>query len=274
MNEEFLGDEFLLLMGSTLVAIAGAATWYFPVVRVARLGRRQNDRLLLILFPFVCLGLIWVVLKRFAAGDVRNSAGYITLFLVTGAAWLAIARWLCSLLGVCLRADVLDRDNPAAAVVVCGALVAVTFIFAGGNIGEGPTVWTTIFPALIATTGLFALWLALELMFRVSASVTEDRDVASAARLAGFLISVGLILGRAVAGDWESTAATLHDFVHDGWPAVLWLPAAVVAEAVLRPSPQRPAPSVARCGVVPALAYLAAATGYVWRLGPWNAGPK
>src|SRR5206468_9122370 len=134
MNEEFSDDEWLLFIGSAFVAIAGAATWYVPVTRVARLGRRRNSRLLLFFLPLICLGMIWVVLRRFAAGEVRNSAGYITLFLVAGAAWLAIARWLCSLLGVCFREDALDRDNPAAAFVVCGALVAVALIFAGGNI--------------------------------------------------------------------------------------------------------------------------------------------
>src|ERR1043165_9310172 len=107
-----------------------------------------------------------------------------------------MAKWLCSLLGICFREDVLDRDNPAAAVVVCGASVAATLTFAAANIGEGPTVWTTIFPALMATTGLFILWLALESMSRISTSVTEDRDVAAGVRLAGFLISIGLMLGR------------------------------------------------------------------------------
>src|SRR5207247_6905608 len=76
MNEEFSGDEFLLFIVSAFVAIAGAATWYFPVMRVARLGRPRNDRLVFFLVPLVCLGLIWAVLERFAAGDVRNSAGY------------------------------------------------------------------------------------------------------------------------------------------------------------------------------------------------------
>src|ERR1051325_3583963 len=133
MDEGFSGSEFFLFMASTFVAIAGAATWYFPVMRVATLGRSRNDRLLLFLFPLACLGLLWGVLRRFAAGDVRNSAGYITLFMVAGAAWIAMAKWLCSLLGICFREDVLDRDNPAAAVVVCGASVAATLTFAAAN---------------------------------------------------------------------------------------------------------------------------------------------
>src|SRR5690349_13448614 len=119
-------------MVSALIAIVGAATWYFPIMRVARLGRPRNDRLVLFFLPPVCLGLIWLVLARFSAGEVRNSPGYITLFLVNGAAWLTIARWLCSLFGVCFREDVLDRNNPAAAVVMCGVLLAVTLTFAGG----------------------------------------------------------------------------------------------------------------------------------------------
>ncbi|SRR6266545_1693225 len=274
MNEEFSGDEFLLLGVSVFVAFAGAATWHAAAARVAVLGRPRIHRPVLFSVPLVCLGLIWVVLARFAAAEVRNSVGYVILFLVAGAAWLTIAGWLFSLLGVSFREDALERDNPAAAVVVCGAMVAVALTYAGANIGEGPTVWTTLYSALIATGWLFVLWLTVELTTEISVAVTVDRDMASGARLAGLLISLGLISGRAVAGDWESASATWRDFARDAWPTILWVLAAVIVEMALRPRPQRPFPSIIQCGVAPALLYLVAAAGYAWRLGPWNTGAK
>ena len=274
MNEEFSGDEFLLLGVSVFVTFAGVATWYAPVARVPVLGRPRSHRPVLFSVPLVCLGLIWVALARFAAAEVRNSVDYLILFLVAGAAWLTIAGWLFSLLGVSFREDALEQDNPAAAVVICGAMVAVALTYAGANIGEGPTVWTTLYSALIATGWLLVLWLTVELTTDISVAVTVDRDMASGVRLAGLLISLGLICGRAVAGDWESAPATWRDFARDAWPTILWVLAAVVVEVVLRPGPQRPFPSLVRCGVAPALLYLLAAAGYAWRLGPWNTGAK
>jgi hypothetical protein len=55
----------------------------------------------------------------------------------------------------------------------------------------------------------------------------EERDLASGLRLCGLLVANGLILGRAVAGNWHSEAATIHDLIHDGWAASLLSAAAL-----------------------------------------------
>ncbi len=47
---------------------------------------------------------------------------------------------------------------------------------------------------------------------KVSVSIVEERDLASGIRTGGLFIAVGLVLGRAVAGDWVSESATLRDF--------------------------------------------------------------
>jgi uncharacterized membrane protein YjfL (UPF0719 family) len=274
MDEEFSGDEVLLLVLSIVVAVAGLATWFRPLARVAALGSSRNQRLLLWLVPIVCLGVIWFVLASFAASEVRHNTGYTVLFVATGAAWLTVARGLFALLGISFRDDALERNNPAATMAICGAMLGVTFTYAGANIGEGPTVWTTIYPGLMATACLLVFWLSIELTTHVSLAVTEDRDLASGLRLAGFLTSVGLILGRAVAGDWESAVVTVDDFVRDAWPVLLWVFVAVIAEDMLRPTPERPFPSVVKSGLVPALSYLLAAVGYLLWLGPWNSVPQ
>jgi hypothetical protein len=173
-------------------------------------------------------------------------------------------------LGLSLRDDAMERRNPAALVALLGALIAVQLTYIGGNIGEGPSYWNNVFCAALGTGGLLCLWLMLEVGGGVSASIAVDRDVASGIRLCGFLVASGLILGRAVAGDWHSESATLHDFAHDGWPAMVLCLLALVMERLLRPSRRRPFPSWRVSGLLPAWLYLALAAVWCYHLGPWE----
>ena len=88
-------------------------------------------------------------------------------------------------------------------------------------------------------------------------------------RAAGFFVGTGLILGRAVAGDWVSSAATVRDFVLVGWPALLLLAGAFFLEKTFAPTPQRPAPPVLVHGWLPAALYLGFAAFAVAGAGPW-----
>jgi hypothetical protein len=114
----------------------------------------------------------------------------------------------------------------------------------------------------------------LELGGRVSASIAEERDVASGLRFGGFLLAAGLILGRAVAGNWHSELATLQDFLHDGWPAIPLCIPAVLIERMLRPSRTRPFPGWGGCGLLPAVIYFGIACAWIFHLGPWEGKPK
>ena len=83
--------------------------------------------------------------------------------------------------------------------------MGVGIVYAFSNIGMGPTIWTTIFPALAATILLVLMWLLIESIGRgVAEAITIDRDVATAFRLAGAMIGCAIILGRAAAGKWVS----------------------------------------------------------------------
>jgi hypothetical protein len=155
-------------------------------------------------------------------------------------------------------------------VALLGALLAVQLTFAGGNIGEGPSYWNNVFCAALGTGGVLGLWLLLELGSGVSTTIAVDRDLASGVRLAGFLLASALILGRAVAGDWHSASATMHDFAPDGWPAAgVWL-LALGMERLVRPSRQRPFPSWPVFGLLPALGCLMLAAAWWHHLGPWE----
>jgi hypothetical protein len=138
-------------------------------------------------------------------------------------------------MGIGLRDDAIERHNSAASIVAMGAMVGHTFCYAGSNIGSGPTIWTTILPAIIASATLMALWLAVELTTHVSETVTIDRDLSSAWALGGFLALAGLNLGWAMSGDFEGWPETMVDFARRGWPAILLAVAAVFAIQIWKP---------------------------------------
>jgi hypothetical protein len=198
----------------------------------------------------------------------------VLLFEVLGGAWLGLVAMMCAILGVGPRDDAVERANPAAAIVVIGAMLGGTLVYAGANIGEGATIWMTIGPALLATAAWFVLWAAHELAGGVSESIAVDRDLASAVRLTAVLISTGTILGRAVAGDYHSADLTIHDFLHQGWPALPLTIVATIAHVALRPRPKRPRSSMFACGVVLAMAYVAIAAVDLVILGPWEGALK
>ena len=156
-----------------------------------------------------------------------------------------------------------ERGNAAARPAIAGALGGAAGCYFGGNIGDGPGWWVVVACATIATASYFAAWVVLDRFARVNDAVTIERDVPSGVRLAGFLVASGLILGRAVAGDWHSLPATVRDFVLTAWPVVPLAGVAALLEPQVRPTPSRPRPSMMTAGIAPALLYLAAALAYV-----------
>ena len=86
--------------------------------------------------------------------------------------------------------------------------------------------------------------------------ITIDRDPAVGLRLAGFFIGCGLILGRAVAGDWISLDATIGDFVRKAWPTFILLGLYIVCERLAKPRYRRDEQFLLGRGVFPALFYV------------------
>ena len=256
-----------MLIVSGMLAVVCWGAWYISPARVRHMGRAGAGRRLLQLTPLVATALLWIVLRTASSFDVRDDPRYITFYLVLGAAWVGLGiRWL-AVAGVSTRDDVVERANGSAAVAVAGALLGITLCYAGGNIGDGPGWWVVVFSAALATLALFAAWLLLEFASGVSDAVTVDRDPAAGLRLAAFLIGCGLILGRAVAGDWESAAATVREFAVAAWPVTVLLIVAVVVERAARPTAESPRPPIVAYGIVPALVYVGAAAYQVMRLG-------
>src|SRR5688572_22890913 len=215
------GDERLALIVSVPVALLLWGRWYFHAAVVRAIGGTTSSRAPVLVAPLLAAVLLFIVLRRFASHDVRDSGTYLAFYLVLGAAWVGVAARLLPWLGVSPRLDALERRNAAAAVVVAGAVVGLTLAFAGGNVGDGPGWWVVVFAAGLATVGLLGGWGLVQSVAGVAESVTVERDVAAGVRLAGLLTAAGLVLGRAAAGDWVSAGATVRDFVRVGWPVVI-----------------------------------------------------
>lgn len=169
--------------------------------------------------------------------------------------------------------DAIERRNGAALVGFVGAMLGMALIYAAGNLGEGPSYEENFFSAGLGAAGFFLLWMILEIGGKVSMSIAEERDVASGIRFGGFALAIGLIIARAVAGNWHSVSDTVHDFITDGWTAAALCGVAILVERIFRPTARVPQGSIG-WAVLIALVYLSAAMAWLIHLGRWEGMPR
>jgi hypothetical protein len=205
--------------------------------------------------PLLCAAGTLLVLVTIASADVVHDPKYILMYLAMGMTCIAIVVLFGAILGISHRADAAERSNPAAITAIAGLLVGATACYAGGNVGNGPGWWVVLFSGLLATAAFFLLWWLVHRASGLAEKVTVDRDLAAGLRAAGFLVGCGMILGRAVAGDWVSAGATATDFAGLAWPAALLAGAVVVVERSCAPETSRHALAVCLTGWVPACVY-------------------
>jgi hypothetical protein len=264
------GDEILLLIVSIALGPGGWLQWFYRLTDLEAF--RQSKHLAPVMAAIVvgCGCLIAATLVVGGAPDVRNSPAYLLLYLALGLAWLRLGEFACAFAGVSVRDDVVERRNLAAVPALAGALIGIACCYAGGNIGAGPGWTAVVWSASLATAGLAAIWLAADRFGSASDVVTIDRDIAAGVRVGGLLTAGGMVLGRAVAGDWHSAGATVADFLRLGWVVVPLAMVAILVERAIAPTPARPRGDVMIGGALPAVVYVAAAAGYIFLLG-WPA---
>lgn len=226
------------------------------------------------LCAIAALTLVAVTLEFWGAAEIRATPTEVFFLTFVAAVWLIFAAKLFPWFGLSLCDDVVERKNHSALVALCGAILALGIIYAGANIGEGPSYTNNFFCDVIGTASFFLLWFFVELFGKVSRSITEDRDLASALRMCGLLLAFGLIIGRALAGDWHSKTATVQDFIRDGWPAAILLLLALIVEPFARPNRRQPFPPWPVYGLLPAVLYVLVAAVWLWHLGVWEGMPK
>lgn len=256
-------DEVVVTIGAVLLGPVFWLSWLARLRAVAPLRPRPAVVAPLGLTLAACTALIFGVLKTAASFDVVDSPTYLFMYVVLGLAWLRVAEWFFAFAGLSARDDIVERRNTAAVPALIGAMVGVTCCYAGANIGDGPGWWVVVFSAGLATAALFVAWLALGSAGHGFDAVTIDRDLSAGVRLGAFLAACGAVLGRAVAGTWESAMQTVVDATSALPALTLILGAAFIADYSARPTPQRPRAPLVLLGIVPALVYLAIAGPFV-----------
>jgi uncharacterized membrane protein YjfL (UPF0719 family) len=263
-------DEVFVIVVAALVWAATWFWWYRGLRQGPRIWLGSPPRRLLALAPLASTILIFIVLVAWSSHDVRESPIYLFQYVALGAAWSGAAMPWLAWHGLSARDDVAERNNPAAAVALCGAILGVGLCYAGGNIGDGPGWWVVVFSAALATAAFFVLWRILDAASPRNDLITIHRDLACGLRHAGACVAAGLVLGRAVAGDWVSAGATLRDFAGDAWPVLDLAVVAVVVDRTLAPTIRKPLRSPLVHGALPAAAYVAMALLWLVYLGGWS----
>lgn len=259
----------MALIVSAIVGIWGWQEWVGGLLLLEPLSRRAATQFLGWLLPPLAGIVMLFVLLNWSSHDVKDDPLYIFFYMVMWFGWTGLWNRLLPYLGLSCRDDMLERDNTATGLAIAGGLLGVTFAFAGGNIGEGPGWWVVVFCAGMATTVILLCWLIGNQITHVQEAITIDRDRAAGWRTAGFFIGSGLILGRAIAGDWHSTQQAVSDFIAKGWPALVLWGIVLFLDVISRPTPERPAPNRLLFGVLPGLLFVAAGIGDTIAQGHW-----
>ena len=232
--DSFDPGEFFTFVVCAVISVFGAYRWFRALIKVRPRPGSTPIRLALWLLPISLLLLLQIVLSRWADPVVRVTQSYDLLFLLGGGAWLSGTVFLMPWFGVDVRIDALEQGNTASAIAACGALTGTMMCYIGSNIGQGDSIATTFIPA-IGATGLFALlWMLVTAMTPVAVTIAIERQTAAGVRLAIYLTIIGLVFGRACAGNWDSIDNTIHDLFVMSWSAFLATIAFIVLERMIR----------------------------------------
>jgi len=273
--DELGADEIFFILVAGLVGFFTLIRFYRDLLQVWTGRTTAFSRLALALLPPISILLLFYVLQRWGdALQVNGHPFYIALFIVGLCAWQGLTTRLVAAWGINIRGDVLERRNAAAAIFIGGAIFGTGLLYTFCNVGAGPTIWTTIVPAGVGTAVLVIVaWIALW-PARIINVIVIDRDIPTAMRHMGLWITGGIILGRAMAGDWISWQQTFTAFCIQGAPVLFLMALTMVLDALLRPTPQEPRPSVLSSGVAPVFIDAAITTVWLIYLGPWQANGR
>jgi len=265
-------DEWVVFGIAFIISITLWNSWYAALGSVKPLATPRGYRGPLYVIPIISIVFLYLILQFFGDYGVRTNFIYVLMYLFLGIAWMRLAFNGFIYLGLSIRDDLVERSNNAAAIAVGGALIAIVLCYGGANVGSNldPNTagWlVVIISALLSTLGLFILWFLMNAATSITETVTIDRDNATGIRLGAFLIAVGIVLGRAVAGNWIDLNGTLADFVRFGWPVLIIFLIAVIAEFTLRPTPKKPVGDIVTQGILPGIGFVALAVVFVIMMG-------
>lgn len=268
-------DEILMFVLLPCIGLIAAGVWSLRFLGWGLpFGLSLPQRLSLLGALLGALLLLGIILRAWSSADVRTDNFYLFGYWGVGLAWLAACLyWFFPLMGLDPRREAVERSNTATIWAFGGAAIGAILCYAGGNIGNGPGWWVVIFCLLLASLHWLFFWWLLDAVTHITDVITIDRDRAAGLRLGGFLVGTGLLVGRAVAGDWVNVNATVYDFLYNGWPAliVIYIIAALI-ERSAQPTLAQPRRPLIRYGLLPAGTYIGSALLFAIGLFLWHKG--
>jgi hypothetical protein len=224
---------------------------FFPLARNRLLIARPNPGLGILRATILASG-VWFTIVLTAFSDENIVGKYVALYaglayacLLWGGLWRPVMR-------IWSTADVVERGNLAAALLLAGFLVGTMFAFGGALTGEdtscrgdnadrpvcqeiqdmdpGATYGTGGWHVVLVFFLLAYFELRANMSFvdrlggGLSRQVRLDRDASAGILLGAVAIASGLISGRAAAGDFEGWRPAFSDYGQRLWP-ILVVPA-------------------------------------------------
>lgn len=235
----------------SLVLVAVGVWRFLPVARNRLLIARPNPGLGLTRATIV-LAAVWFTIVLTAFSDENIVGKYVVLYAGFAYACLLWGGLWRPVLGVWGNADVVERGNLAAALVLSGFLLGTMFAFGGaltgedtscrGDNGDRPVCQEiqSLDPSATYGTGgwhvvlvffllaYFELRANMALVSRLGGGLAEqarlDRDPSAGVLLGAVAVASGLVSGRAAAGDFDGWGPAFADYADRIWP-ILAVPA-------------------------------------------------
>lgn len=263
------GSEVVVFLLSLAVAFATWLSWFIPAFSKLTRLPAARARTWLWAMPVCCASVLVLLLSQFAASDVRDSAPYMLMYSVMGAAWVGLGMFALRLAGLRVADETIGRRNHSVNWLAAGIMLGLALSYLGGNFGEGPGWSVVVFSSGLATTAFAAVLALINFISRTLDTILVERSAAAALRSGAFATCTGAICGRSVVGDWPGVAQTLLDFALLSTPLLVLVPFELLLSWLARPSVQRPHRSTLVWGVLPALIYLLLTSLYLLVMGGW-----
>ncbi|MFD2386655.1 hypothetical protein [Enterococcus rivorum] len=207
--------------------------WYLKVSRRTTFFNEIKSGIYLYLLPMIALFFYLVTLRTAASWDVSDSFSYTLLYLLLGIAWLSLSfSGMLLFWAFSYEDDVLMSQNRSSMIMLTGAVIGSSLIYAGANIGDGPGWWTVVFAGGLGTVSWLLLGMLINFTTGIINRITVDRDINSGIRFSAYLVASGLILARGSAGNWLSFTRTIVDFTV-AWPVLLMVILMILFELLL-----------------------------------------
>jgi len=205
-------ETLLFLLCGVLTTIF-IVNWYRYLFGIFKPKRKLINDYILGLLPFVLFIIIYYTLRNLASFDVVNDTLFIIFYIFFGFTWIYLFNKLIFLFyDISWIDDIITNGNYAALSAYVGALLGITLIYAGANIGDGPGFWCVMVAGGIGAILWFILALLINKFTGIIERIVISRDLGSGIRFGGFLLSTGIILARGSGGDWFNFWQTIIDF--------------------------------------------------------------